>query len=144
MAFLQIARAALFCGLVAACSAFTLASVPCKLSAQQLRTMVKGAEFGEEVMTADASAGEPPVTPDISAKQVEIASLLAEETVEQASSKTEQGMSEKQKEIARLKAAEKFVVKETGTHQCRVCGYLYDETQQGTSFSERESIVQSR
>ena len=33
-------------------------------------------------------------------------------------------------------ATEKFVVKETGGFECRVCGFLYEEKSQGTGFKE--------
>lgn len=48
-------------------------------------------------------------------------------------------LSAKEKEIARLRAAEKFVVKSTGSHECRVCGFVYDESAQGTGFKELPS-----
>ena len=48
-------------------------------------------------------------------------------------------MSEKDKEIARLRAAEKFMVKETGVFECRVCSYAYEESEQGTSFKDLPS-----
>ena len=48
-------------------------------------------------------------------------------------------LTEKEKEIRRLKAAEVFMVKETGSFECRVCGFLYDETKEGTGFKELPS-----
>lgn len=36
---------------------------------------------------------------------------------------------EKQLEIERLKAAEKFIEKETGEYECRVCSYTYKPSQ---------------
>mmetsp|Transcript_30679 Transcript_30679/g.62378 ORF Transcript_30679/g.62378 Transcript_30679/m.62378 type:complete len:115 (-) Transcript_30679:210-554(-) len=48
-------------------------------------------------------------------------------------------MTEKDKEIARLRAAEKFIVKQTGAHECRVCGFIYNEGEQGTGFKELPS-----
>merc|ERR1719331_2022833 len=37
----------------------------------------------------------------------------------------EEELTEKQKEIARLRAAEKFMKKDTGDAVCRVCGYKF-------------------
>ena len=37
----------------------------------------------------------------------------------------EREMTEKEKEIARLRAAEKFMKKDTGNAMCRTCGYKY-------------------
>merc|ERR1712023_600634 len=37
----------------------------------------------------------------------------------------ERELTEKEKEIARLKAAEKFTRKETGNAKCRTCGYTF-------------------
>ena len=34
-------------------------------------------------------------------------------------------LTEKQKEIMRLRAAEKFITRETGEYECRVCSYTY-------------------
>ena len=34
-------------------------------------------------------------------------------------------LTEKEKEIARLRAAEKFITRETGEYECRVCSYTY-------------------
>merc|ERR1712070_990557 len=35
------------------------------------------------------------------------------------------GLTEKEKEIARLRAAEKFMMKDTGDAECGTCGYKY-------------------
>ena len=48
-------------------------------------------------------------------------------------------LTEKEKEILRLKQAEKFMVKETGVYECRVCSYAYEEGEQGTSFKDLPS-----
>mmetsp|Transcript_12211 Transcript_12211/g.24925 ORF Transcript_12211/g.24925 Transcript_12211/m.24925 type:complete len:208 (-) Transcript_12211:757-1380(-) len=48
---------------------------------------------------------------------------------EQSLSETEKEMLEKKKEIARLRAAEKFIELETDTWDCRSCGYTYDPAQ---------------
>eukprot|EP00316_Scyphosphaera_apsteinii_P024831 CAMPEP_0119318438 /NCGR_PEP_ID=MMETSP1333-20130426/46399_1 /TAXON_ID=418940 /ORGANISM="Scyphosphaera apsteinii, Strain RCC1455" /LENGTH=143 /DNA_ID=CAMNT_0007324611 /DNA_START=169 /DNA_END=600 /DNA_ORIENTATION=+ len=37
----------------------------------------------------------------------------------------EEELTEKQKEIARLRAAEKFMLRDTGDAKCRACGYVY-------------------
>eukprot|EP00640_Fibrocapsa_japonica_P004020 CAMPEP_0113944304 /NCGR_PEP_ID=MMETSP1339-20121228/33048_1 /TAXON_ID=94617 /ORGANISM="Fibrocapsa japonica" /LENGTH=221 /DNA_ID=CAMNT_0000949469 /DNA_START=74 /DNA_END=739 /DNA_ORIENTATION=- /assembly_acc=CAM_ASM_000762 len=39
----------------------------------------------------------------------------------------EKGMSPREKEIARLKAAETFITKPTGNWECTTCGYVYKE-----------------
>ena len=46
-------------------------------------------------------------------------------STEQAMAEEEQELTEKQKEIARLKAAEKFMLRETGDAVCRTCNYKY-------------------
>lgn len=56
-------------------------------------------------------------------------SSLTESPVEE-----ETPLTEKELEIQRLRAAEKFIVEETGLYECKVCGYTYDENAQGTSF----------
>lgn len=48
-------------------------------------------------------------------------------------------LTEKEKEIARLRAAETFMVKETGIFECRSCGFEYREEQQGTAFAQLPS-----
>mmetsp|Transcript_46191 Transcript_46191/g.128796 ORF Transcript_46191/g.128796 Transcript_46191/m.128796 type:complete len:179 (-) Transcript_46191:136-672(-) len=48
----------------------------------------------------------------------------------------ESELSPKELEILRLKQAEKFVVKETGVYECKVCGYGYEESEQGTAFTD--------
>ena len=48
----------------------------------------------------------------------------------------EEELTEKQKEIQRLRAAEVFLVKETGAFECRVCSYEYDEGKEGTTFKD--------
>jgi len=53
---------------------------------------------------------------DAGAVSAETTQVLEQEEVE---------MTEKQKEIARLRAAEKFMKKETGNAQCTVCSYKY-------------------
>ena len=45
-------------------------------------------------------------------------------------------LSEKEKEILRLKDAEKFIVRQTGQYECRVCAYVYDEGEQGTAWAD--------
>mmetsp|Transcript_12210 Transcript_12210/g.24922 ORF Transcript_12210/g.24922 Transcript_12210/m.24922 type:complete len:194 (-) Transcript_12210:674-1255(-) len=63
---------------------------------------------------------------------------------EQSLSETEKEMLEKKKEIARLRAAEKFIELETDTWDCRSCGYTYDPAQgdrladipKGTKFED--------
>jgi rubredoxin len=45
-------------------------------------------------------------------------------------------LSEKQKEIQRLKRAEVFMVKETGAFECRVCSFQYNEAKEGTGFKD--------
>lgn len=45
-------------------------------------------------------------------------------------------LTEKEKEIARLRAAETFMVKETGIFECRSCGFQYSEAEQGTTFAQ--------
>jgi len=53
-------------------------------------------------------------------------------------------LTEKQREIARLRAAEKFIEQETGIYICKVCSYKYDPEvgqpiggiQPGTPFSQ--------
>merc|ERR1712146_503081 len=45
-------------------------------------------------------------------------------------------LSEKEKEILRLKEAEKFIVRQTGKYECRVCAYVYDEAEQGTGWGD--------
>lgn len=46
--------------------------------------------------------------------------------VESAVVEVDDELTEKQKEIARLRAAETFIKKETGIHICTVCSYKYD------------------
>lgn len=64
--------------------------------------------------------------------------------------KVETELSAKQVEIARLRAAEKFVQKETGTHLCKVCGFSYSPTVEtkgvilGTPFNELPAGAFSR
>ena len=48
-------------------------------------------------------------------------------------------LTEKEKEIARLRAAETFMVKETGIFECRSCGFEYREEEQGTAFAQLPS-----
>jgi len=43
----------------------------------------------------------------------------------QAVVEEERELTEKEKEIARLRAAEKFIQKETGNAKCQTCGYKY-------------------
>lgn len=50
-------------------------------------------------------------------------------------------LTEKQKEIARLKAAEKFMLKETGDATCRTCGYGY-KMETGTRLIPRNTPFQ--
>ena len=50
-------------------------------------------------------------------------------------------LTEKQKEIARLKAAEKFMLKETGDATCRTCGYAY-KMETGTRLIPRNTPFQ--
>lgn len=50
----------------------------------------------------------------------------APDVVESAVVVEEDEMTEKQKEIARLRAAETFIQKETGVYICTVCNYKYD------------------
>ncbi|KAJ8611994.1 hypothetical protein CTAYLR_004408 [Chrysophaeum taylorii] len=62
----------------------------------------------------------------------------------QESDELPEELTEKQKEIARLKAAEKFIEQETGVYICKVCAYKYDpevgqpiaQIPAGTQFSE--------
>lgn len=43
-------------------------------------------------------------------------------------------LTDKEIEIQRLRAAEKFIVEATGKYSCKVCKYVYDENAQGTTF----------
>ena len=67
-----------------------------------------------------------------SAESVEVPPAASEAAAEGAVpvvavvSPEEEELSEKQKEIKRLRAAEKFIEKETGTHQCVICDFQYD------------------
>merc|ERR1712100_160717 len=47
------------------------------------------------------------------------------ESTSEALAEEDRELTEKQKEIARLRAAEKFIQKETGNAKCRTCGYVY-------------------
>mmetsp|Transcript_20515 Transcript_20515/g.61172 ORF Transcript_20515/g.61172 Transcript_20515/m.61172 type:complete len:180 (-) Transcript_20515:37-576(-) len=84
----------------------------------------------EEEPTVIVLGSEPPA---------EAGAAVAEEAEEAAPVKE---LTEKQKEIARLRAAEKFVEKETGSHVCRVCDFTYDPAEgakgvaAGTQFAE--------
>jgi len=51
------------------------------------------------------------------------AAPVSQETMEAVAEEVE--MTEKQKEIARLKAAEKFMKRDTGDATCRTCGYKF-------------------
>jgi len=48
-------------------------------------------------------------------------------------------LTERQKEIARLRAAEKFMEKETGECRCRVCDFVYDPAAEGVAFADLAS-----
>lgn len=75
---------------------------------------------------------------EISAETVEIEAVeIAQEgvEVEAAASPEEVEMSEKQKKINELKAAETFADKETGKYECQVCEFIYDPAQgDGSKF----------
>ena len=58
--------------------------------------------------------------------------LECSDAVDEVSSETqamvqeeEREMTEKEKEIARLRAAEKFMLKDTGNAKCQTCGFVY-------------------
>lgn len=80
---------------------------------------------------------EPPSTTTSSAVE-------EEQNVEVVSEEVPDELTEKQKEIARLKAAEKFIQEETGVYICKVCSYKYEpekgqpiaQIAPGTPFSE--------
>jgi len=53
----------------------------------------------------------------------------------------EEELTEQQKEILRLKAAEKFMKKDTGDAQCRVCSYTF-KMEQGDGYIPRNTPFQ--
>lgn len=85
---------------------------------------------------AFAFVGRPALSPhmvraSVHAKEEEI-SFSFGDAVDEVSSETqamvqeeEREMTEKEKEIARLRAAEKFMLKDTGNAKCQTCGFVY-------------------
>ena len=96
--------------------------------------------LASRVVSADAFAftGRPALAPHLARAAVRAAekdegvSFEFGDAVGEVSSETgaavqeeEREMTEREKEIAALKAAEKFMLKETGNARCQTCGYIY-------------------
>mmetsp|Transcript_17811 Transcript_17811/g.38589 ORF Transcript_17811/g.38589 Transcript_17811/m.38589 type:complete len:202 (+) Transcript_17811:50-655(+) len=96
-----------------------------KASANQRENVVYLAGRGR-IRSVVAMCTEEAVTKKKDEREMDFGEGVAEETSSAPKSDIELEKLAKQKEIERLRAAEKFIEIDEGVHECRVCGYSYD------------------